>query len=159
MTYRFEFDDTSRGDMRFRREHFALLQEALKVLLADLTEWNRRARAKGASKDPYAEEVSLLKDMTDWGDSQLAEPNALSITVQGMSVGSLRHDKAALEYAALRVEHEAVEKAKGMPSAVGEALGEKAHRFRAEAAKIDVSPAGILEELRQHLNELLEGKK
>jgi len=155
MTYRFEYDETSIGDMRFSRDVFVLVQDAHEVMLADLVEWNRIARAAGALTDLYPEEISLLEDATEWGRGQLKNPNARYITVSQMTVGGLRHDKAALEYAALKAQHAAQVRGKDMPSEVAHALGEKARRLNAEAAKIEQPAAAILEELRNHFDALL----
>ena len=60
MTYRYEFDDTPVGNLRFDRSRYEHVQDSLRILQDELTAWNQRAREHGAVGEPYAQEVSDL---------------------------------------------------------------------------------------------------
>ena len=151
MTYRYEFDDTPYETVVFRRENYEPLHEAYEIILSDLKEWNRMALEAGARQAPYRDEVRLFQNLRTWGQKELDDASKTSIVVSNMSIGSLRYSKAALEYASLKAGREAVEKSKGVPSAVAVAIGEKARRFAEHARKIEVAPAGIIDELRSQV--------
>jgi hypothetical protein len=89
--------------------------------------------------------------MVDWGERELSAPDELDITVKGMSVESLRLQRAALELAAFLADKEARMKSRGMPPAVADSMLIHARAYAAEANKIDRPAHPILDELRQDL--------
>jgi hypothetical protein len=105
----------------------------------------------GASRPPYEDEEEHLRNMVDWGERELSNEDALDITVRGMSIESLRLQKAALELAAQLAEKEAQAKSKGMPPAVADSMFTHARAYAAEAKKIDHPVHSILNELQQAL--------
>jgi hypothetical protein len=158
VSYRFEYERQRYGDVELSRKSYVLLHEAQRVILADLDEWNRRARHIGADRDPYQEAAEHYRRAMAWGDDELRDPHARRITVSGMSIGGARHDRAALEYAALRAELEAERaQAARVPSELRKALTDRATAFRAVAAELAVEPAGILQELANSLRALERG--
>jgi hypothetical protein len=156
MSYRFDYERQRYGDVELSRKSYVLLHEAQRVILADVQEWNRRARELGADRDPYHEAAEHYRNAMAWGEDELRDPHALRITVSGMSMGGARHDRAALEYAALRVEREAeLAQAAGIPSELRRALTDRASAFRVVATELNVEPAGILKELANSLPSLV----
>ncbi len=95
MSYRYEFDDTRDGDLRFRRTSYELLQDAYRGLRDELEARNRRALDHGGSTPPYEQKVDNLNRMLAWGDKQLAVAGVNEIAVRGISVASSRCAKAA----------------------------------------------------------------
>jgi hypothetical protein len=147
--YEYGFDDTRVGDVRYRREEYETLQEALKLLETKLTLWNRVAMNHGALEQPYMREVEDLHRMIEWGEEKLKNKDTRVIYVHGISIGSLRYQKAALIYAAWYREKEVAETAKDIwPSAVAEAMRGKVRRYHQLADDISQPPATILDELR-----------
>jgi len=147
--YEYVFDDTTVGDVRYPRDEYATLQGALSLLDAVLKSWNTVAMTNGALEPPYTREVDDLEGMIEWGDKELSDKDAREILVRGISVGSLRYQKAALIHAAWFKEKEVNETTKETwPSAVAEAMRGKARRYHQLADKIPQPPAAILDELR-----------
>lgn len=103
----------------------------------------------GALERPYSREVEDLRRMIEWGDEKLFNTNAREIFVDGISVGSLRYQKAALIHAAWYREKEVTETTKATwPSAVAEAMRGRVRRYHQLAEKISLPPAAILDEIR-----------
>jgi hypothetical protein len=150
--YKYEFDSTSLGDARYNREAYEILHGALLLLEAKLKSWNTVALSNGALEAPYTQEVDDIHVMTEWGEVQLAKKEAREICVHGISVASIRYQKAALIHAAWHYESEATDATKATwPPSVAEAVRGKARRFHQEAEKIEQSPAAILDELRPQI--------
>lgn len=147
--YKYEFDSTKVGDARYGREEYAVLQEALILLEAKLRSWNQVAMTNGALEPPYSREVKDLQSMVAWGEERLSNKEAGVVLVPGISVGSVRYQKAALIHAAWYREKDVNETAKETwPPAVAEAMRGKVRRYHQLAEEITHPPAAILEELR-----------
>ena len=147
--YEYSFDDTRVGDVRYDRDEYGILHKALKLLEVKLSSWNRVAMSHGALEPPYAREVKDLQQMIEWGGKALANGDAGEILVKGISVGSLRYQKAALIHGAWYREKEVTEAAKeNWPPAVAEAMRGKVRRYHQLAEKISQPAAAILDELR-----------
>jgi len=147
--YKFEFDDTKVGDARYDRRDYETLQESLKLLEAKLSSWNQVAMEHGAFEPPYKLEAECLRGMIEWGNEKLSNKDGRVVFVPGISVGSLRLQKAALIHAAWYREKEVNETAKETwPSAVAEAMRGRVRRFHQLAERIELPPAAILDELR-----------
>jgi len=140
---------TPGGDYRLRREDYVLLQEALSVLMFQLQNWNHVAKEHGVSEAPYGPEAAYLASIVKWGSAELADGEKREIVVSGISVGSLRYQKAALLFASW-AEEERVDKVANTswPKGVMEVTRRKARRLRELAEEIKQEPAAILDELR-----------
>jgi hypothetical protein len=146
--YQYSFDETTVGDWRLSRRKYEQLQECLKLLLGRIEEWNHIAIAHGASEGPYLNEIEDLKRMIDWGEDQLRVQSRTEVVVNGISVASLRYEKAALLYGAKVRETKARAAAQdNWPSAVREAVKDIAKPLRDVAAKINYPPSDILLEV------------
>lgn len=161
--YEYTFDKTTAGDYRVPRLDFKMVQEALKLLVSKLQEWNKIAINHGAFEAPYSREFEDLQQMIDYGEEQLEIKPSREIVLKGLSVGSFRYFKAAFIYAAWSREEE-INKitAKGTwPSGVVEAMRGKVRKFHEFANKILYEPAPIIDELRpdnaQHLKQSNQG--
>jgi hypothetical protein len=143
-----EPDFTRIGDFRYSRNRYEIIHRALVVLRDRVRYWNQVAISHQASQLPFEREELHLTNMVDWGDKQLQDAHAFSITVNGMSVESARLQCAALEYAASMAELEAKNNSKGMPPAVAESMLGVARAFAAEATRTSHPAHPILEELR-----------
>lgn len=148
MPYEYFRDDTYRGNPRFSRRQYEFIQEALELLLAEISTWNQRAQEHGAVVLPYEREAEDLEGMVEWGRHELARTDAYDIRVQGISVGSLRYIKAGLVLLSARHDAEVESKIQeGWPSGVISSM-QVSNRFVTElAAGIDVPPADILAEI------------
>ena len=147
--YRFEFDEKRSGDSRYTRFEFELVHEAFALLKAKLDEWNHVALSNGALKAPYQEDVDLLASMLHWGGEQLAKVQATTNFSPGRSVGCLQWEKASLIHAAWLEEKRVEDRVhQSWPSAVVEAMRDRARRFYQLADDIKFPAASILEELR-----------
>ena len=148
--YQFTFDDTKVGDVCYSRSACELLISALALLKDKINSWNAVAIEHGAIAGAYVEEVSLLSDIIDWYQQELAaNPSVLQVTAQGVSVGSLSYHKAALIHPAWGQE-EKLDKTVGpdWPSAVQGSMRAGVKNLRQLADKINIAPAAILDELR-----------
>lgn len=86
--------------------------------------------------------------MVAWGDDKLSNKDAGVVLVHGISVGSVRYQKAALIHAAWYREKKVNETAKeAWPPAVAEAMRGRVRRYHQLAEEITHPPAAILEEL------------
>jgi len=147
--YVYEFDDKKVGDARYDRKDYETLQGALRLLEAKLSSWNQVAMTNGALEPPYAREIEDLRGMIEWGDEKLSNKDARIVLVNGISVGSVRYQKAALIHAAWYREKEVSETAKDTwPSAVAEAMRGRVRRYHQMAEEISLPSAAILDELR-----------
>ena len=70
--YRYEFDTSKVGDARYDRGEYETVQDALKVLEAQLSAWNQVAMDNGALEVPYAREVKDLQNIIEWGEERLS---------------------------------------------------------------------------------------
>lgn len=158
----FEPDDSHVGDMTYRRKDYEVIQRALKLLLKTVRHWDEVATFNGATEPPYAAFEDHLANMVSWGERKLKDQDALRITVDGISVGSLGLQRAALEFAAAKAEQDAKEKSKGTPPAVADSLFGQARGYAAEAKKIEHPAHPILNELMHDLrgqeNEIGSGR-
>jgi hypothetical protein len=147
MIYNYEFDNTRVGDFRLTTADFRILQEAYRLLREGLDEWNRRALANGAVRSPYEQEVDDLNRMIEWGDEQLAQPGRI-VLLHGLSVGTLRYEKAALMLMIWKREQDCAEKAReGWPTAALRSLTDGVDDSKKFAAEINYEPNDVLWEL------------
>jgi hypothetical protein len=147
MSYAYEFDDTSVGDVRFARENYATVHEALRMLRDELAGWNKRALDHGTATEPYKAEVDHLDMMIGWGADKLAE-GLPHIVVNGISVGSRRYQKAALLLMVHKREHERTARAReGWPSGTLQALDAGIDGIRRLADAIQQEPSEVLSEI------------
>ncbi|BEP55606.1 hypothetical protein GmRootV118_28500 [Variovorax sp. V118] len=147
--YKYEFDDTTVGNAVYSRADYSVIQSAYLLLHAKVKAWNSIALQHGATASPYAREEEDLAHRIEWGEEQLDDKQKLAIRVAGMTVGSLRYQKAALIHAAWHEEEKVNDAAKeGWPSAVVQAVRGRVRLFHALAQKVEQAPADILEQLR-----------
>lgn len=148
MTYQYDFDSTRVGDFRLSAADFRILQEAYRLLREELDGWNQRALADGAVRSPYEQEVGDLNHMIEWGDQQLADAGTRIVLLLGLSVGTLRYEKAALMLMIWKREQDCAEKARaGWPSAALRSLTDRVDDLRKFAAEINYEPNDVLWEL------------
>ena len=148
-TYRYSYDDARVGDWRLVREKYRLIQDALQLLLAKIEEWNKTALQHGALAKPYEQEASDLRNMVAWGQERLDDTRLKTISISGISVGSIRYIKAALLYR-IRLRDSEVEQraAVGWPSGVVDSLRASIKPLRDLADTISQPPSDLLTELR-----------
>ena len=143
MSYAYEFDETCVGDVRFVRENYATVHEALRILREKLAGWNKRALQHGAATEAYKAEVDHLDMMIDWGAEEFSK-GLPYIVVNGISVGSRRYQKAALLLMVHKREHERTEMAReGWPSGTLQALDAAIDRIRRLADAIQQEPSEV----------------
>jgi hypothetical protein len=148
MTYRYDFDSTRAGDFRLSRADFLIVQEAYRLLSKELDQWNQRALEHGAVKPPYEEEVKDINHMIEWSEAEAAKSGNWGVTINSVSVGSLRYMKAALMLMVSKREADYAEKARaGWPSAPLKALTDSLVNVKAIAADIRYEPCDVLWEL------------
>ena len=141
-------DNTNLGDRSWDHSSYAFVQSALELLHAKLSSWNTIAMNHGALAPPYIEEVDDLKIMANWGEERLGAGQH-TITVNGITVGSIRNLKAALLFAAWHFELEAAKNTEdSWPGKVVEAVRGRARRYQELADELAFPPAKILDDLR-----------
>jgi hypothetical protein len=147
MSCAYEFDDTCVGDVRFERENYATVHEALRMLRDELAGWNKRALEHGAATEPYKAEVDHLGMMIDCGADKLSE-GLPHVVVNSISVGSRQYQKAALLLMVHKRERERTERAReGWPSGALQALNAAIDRIRRLADAIQQEPSEVLWEI------------
>ena len=155
MVYRYFLDGTYRGNPRFARRQYELIQESLELLLAEIDAWNQRARDHGATVPPYEREASDLSAMVGWGRDKLARTDLYEVEVPGITVGRYRYIKAALLLLCARREAEVAAKVRDhWPSRVIASLQDSNQEIAEFARAIDVPPADILAEITAGLGQL-----
>ncbi len=126
-----------------------LVQESLKSLLAKVEEWNEEALKHAAVDRPYKNEAEDILHIISWGQEVLKDRTYDPIVVQGISIGSFRYVRAALEYwISLRkaeIDHKTAAK---WPTKMIEALSAIIKPVRDLADSIEYPPSDILAELR-----------
>ena len=148
MTYNYEFDDKQVGDFRLSIADFLILQEGYRLLREELDGWNRRALANGALRSPYEREVNDLNRMIEWGDQELARARMSVVLLYGISIGTLRYEKAALMLMIWKREQDCAEKAReGWPTAALRSLTDGVDDLKKFAAEINYEPNDVLWEL------------
>lgn len=147
--YRYEFDNTTVGDAHYERREYETVQEAVKLLEAKLSSWNRVAIENGALEPPYAREVNDLKNIIEWGEERLSNQATGLVHLLEIYVGNTRYLKSALIHAAWFHEKKINQTAKDTwPSAVIDGMRSRVRKYHQFAEKISQPPAAILEELR-----------
>ena len=148
MSYRYEFDETNAGNLRFNRSNYETLQDGYRRLRDELETWNHRALDHGASAPPYEQEVSDLNTILEWGDKRLARAGAWEVTVQGITVGSLRYAKAALILLIhRRREDRAAKSEQHWPDAALRSLDNAIERIAKIADSFENEPSDVLWQL------------
>jgi len=148
MSYRYEFDDKSVGSLRLTRSNYEILQDGFRLLCDELDTWNRRALEHGAAGQPYDAEARDLTRIIEWGEERLAEAEAQEISVDGISIGSLRYAKAALLLTIRKREQDRASKAKeGWPNAALRSLDDGIERIRKIADIVKYEPSDVLWEV------------
>jgi len=155
MNYRYEFDDTSLGNLTLSRRHYKILQKAYCQLRNALEEWNQRALAQGSHTRPYNREVNDINRRICWGDKQLLRSDIGEITVDGFSVASARYAKAALMLMVHNHQNDLAEKSQqGWPDAALQSLGDPIDSIKKIADIFDQEPSDVLWELIPKNDEL-----
>jgi TIR domain len=146
--YEYAFDKTTAGEYRVLRLEFKMVQEALKLLVSKLQEWNKIAFNHGAFDAPYSREFEDVQQMIDYGEEQKGPSR--EIVFKGLSVGSFRYLKAAFIYAAWSREQEisSITASGTWPDRVVEAMRGNVRKYHDFANKIPYDAAPILDELR-----------
>lgn len=148
MTYRYEFDPTSLGNLSLHRPKYETLHAAYRQLRDALEEWNRKVLDQGASAKPYQKEVEDLDRMIAWGEQQLANADASEIMVRGISVASARYATAALLLLThLRRQERARNVEQGWPEAALRSLDDAIDGIGRIADIFDQAPSDVLWEL------------
>ncbi len=145
MDYQYSFDNSSIGTWKWCRKSYELIHEALAGLLQEIAKWNDLAVQHGAQRRPYEQEENDIRAWIDGADKLLTPTG---IEIQGITIGTLRYQKAALSLAIRLKEQElASQRNKGWPSGVLQSLEARIQELRELAEKIKQPPADILEEL------------
>jgi hypothetical protein len=100
-------DETVAGSPWFFVDAYAEFQKGLDALLSELEKHRNAVKLLGLESPPYDEEVARIRGMIDWGKERLDAMNGsprASITVSGVTFGSLRYLKAGVLYLAYLVE-------------------------------------------------------
>ena len=100
-------DETVAGSPWFFVDAYAEFQKGLDALLSELEKHRNAVKLLGLESPPYDEEVARIRGMVDWGKERLDATNGsprASITVSGVTFGSLRYLKAGVLYLAYLVE-------------------------------------------------------
>ena len=148
MAYQYAFDTTEIGDLHLRRPAYEILLAAERELRDALQDWNRRTLEEGARTAPFEREVEDLNRMIAWGDKQLADPQAMHITVNGISISSARYAKASLALMIRRRREDSAQKAsQGWPATALRSLDDVIEEIERIAAKIDPEPSDVLWEI------------
>ena len=148
MTYRYEFDPTSLGNLSLHRPKYETLHAAHRQLRDALEEWNRKVLDQGASAKPYQQEVEDLDRMIAWGEQQLANADASEIMVRGISVASARYATPALLLLThLRRQERARNVEQGWPEAALRSLDDAIDGIGRIADIFDQAPSDVLWEL------------
>lgn len=100
-------DETVAGSPWFFVDAYAEFQKGLTALLSELENYRNAVQLLGLESPPYDEEVARIRRMVDWGKERLDGTKASprdSITINGVTFGSLRYLKAGVLYLAYLVE-------------------------------------------------------
>jgi hypothetical protein len=143
-------EDKRVGNRHWPRDSYKLINGALTRLMGRLQKWNSVAASHGAATPPYDEELHVIQSMVEWGNRTLENKALHEVTVNGITVESLRYMKAALILDAWQIDKGIVASTGSAqwPGAVAAAVNERALRCRALAEAIPYSPADILDQFR-----------
>lgn len=148
MAYAYEFDNTNLGDWTFARTAYQEIAAGLSVLLGRVRELNDLAVQLGAIEAPYLQESRRLEKMIEVAETDLADERKDRISVKGISVGSMRFLRAAVELAArLRREELREHRRAGLPSGVLRSIEAPLKELEGLAQKLPVEPADLLWEV------------
>ena len=147
MSYQYDFDHTSAGDLRLAHRQYEILHRAYRLLRDELSTWNQRVAGENGAKEPYMQETSDLDSILKWGERQL-RGDPWEIVVRGISVGSLRDAKAALMLDVhQRRQDRAAKSAQGWPDAALRSLDDALERTQRIADDLDQEPSEVLRQL------------
>ena len=147
MSYQYDFDDTSAGDLRLARCKYEVLHRAYRLLRDELHAWNQRVGRENSAEAPYRDEVADLDGIIEWGECHLRSVPR-EIVVRGISVGSIRYAKAALTLDIHHRRHErAVKSAEGWPDAALRSLDDAIERTQSIADVMNQQPSEVLWQL------------
>ena len=100
-------DETVAGSPWFYVGTYTEFQKGLEALLSELESHRNVVERLGLESPPYDEEVNRIRGMANWGqgllDAAKGSPRA-TVTVSGVTFGSLRYLKAGVLYRAYLVE-------------------------------------------------------
>ena len=147
MSYQYDFDHTSAGDLRLAHRQYEILHRAYRLLRDELRTWNQRVASENGAKEPCRQETSDLDSILKWGERQL-RGDPWEIVVRGISVGSLRYAKAALmlDVHQRRQDRDA-KSAQGWPDAALRSLDDALERTQRIADDLDQEPSEVLWQL------------
>lgn len=149
-------DDERAGSPWFFTETYQEFHRGLESLLRELERHRKAVEELGLSASPFEEEVDYLRGMVEWGKEKLAvvgdSPRG-TVTVNGVSYGSLRYLKAGILYRAFEVEKQKsafLAKNKIVPKSVLRSFDARIEQLRgmSEMGKLSgLRPADVLFEL------------
>ena len=147
MSYQYDFDDTSAGDLRLARRKYEVLHRAYRLLRDELHAWNQRVGRENSAEAPYRDAVADLDGIIEWGECHLRSVPR-EIVVRGISVGSIRYAKAALTLDIHHRRHErAVKSAEGWPDAALRSLDDAIERTQSIADVMNQQSSEVLWQL------------
>ena len=100
-------DDERAGSPWFFAETYQEFHRGLESLLGEVERHRKAVEQLGLTASPFEEEVDHLRGMVEWGKEKLAaigDSARGTITVNGVSYGSLRYLKAGVLYRAFEIE-------------------------------------------------------
>lgn len=100
-------DEKVAGSPWFFVDVYADFQKGLNALLSELEKHRNAIQLLGLESPPYDEEVARIRNMVEWGKERLdgtKDSPRDSITVNGVTFGSLRYLKAGVLYLAYIIE-------------------------------------------------------
>ena len=92
ISYQYDFDHTSAGDLRLAHRQYEILHRAYRLLRDELRTWNQRVAGENGAKEPYQQETSDHDSILKWGERQL-RGHAPSNTPTGSAVRRARRPK------------------------------------------------------------------
>ena len=159
MSYKYEFDGTTVGDLRLPRPRYEELHDACRLMRDKLDQWNQRVAQEGPAQEPFMQEVADLDRIIEWGEAKLADPGAREVRVPEISVGSIRYLKAALllKVHQRRCDRDA-KRDQGWPHAALQSLDDAIDQIQRTADGFDQEPNNVLWELLPRNDGLSEAR-
>ena len=149
-------DEEGAGNPWFYLETYLEFHKGLEALLQELERHQQTVQQLGLAASPYEEEVDYLRGMVAWGKERIEAIKGArhaTITVNGVSYGSLRYLKAGILYIAYLVEKQKaafLAKNKVVPRSVLRSFDARVEQLRSmgEMGKLSrLKPSDVLFEL------------